>query len=126
VSCATHEVIHLEPTGRAPGQARRIVRELLADLISADVTETAELLVSELVTNAITHGTGTVTLSIDCTDSSLAVTVSDDEPTEPELQPESLTALGGRGLLMVEALAGSWGVNAHKDGAGKDVWFRLP
>jgi anti-sigma regulatory factor (Ser/Thr protein kinase) len=126
VSCTTHEVVQLEPTGRAPGQARRIVREVLADIISDDVTETAELLVSELVTNAITHGTGVVTLSIDCTDKSLAVTVSDDEPTEPELQPESLTALGGRGLRMVDALAGSWGVKPHKDGAGKDVWFRLP
>jgi anti-sigma regulatory factor (Ser/Thr protein kinase) len=126
VSCATHEVIRLEPSGRAPGQARRKVREVLADIVPDDLTDTAELLVSELVTNAITHGSGIVTLSIDCSDDSLAVTVSDDEPTEPQLQPESLMALGGRGLRMIEALASSWGVKPHKDGPGKDVWFRLP
>jgi anti-sigma regulatory factor (Ser/Thr protein kinase) len=126
VSCATHEVIHLEPSGRAPAQARRVVREVLAEIVPADVTETAELLVSELVTNAITHGTGTVTVSIDLTDETLAVTVGDDEPSQPELQPERLMALGGRGLRMIESLASSWGVEQHVDGPGKDVWFRLP
>lgn len=126
MSCATHEVIHLEPSGRAPAQARRVVREVLAEIVPADVTETAELLVSELVTNAITHGTGTVTVSIDLTDETLAVTVGDDEPSQPELQPERLMALGGRGLRMIESLASSWGVEQHVDGPGKDVWFRLP
>jgi anti-sigma regulatory factor (Ser/Thr protein kinase) len=126
MSCATHEVIHLEPSGKAPAQARRVVRQMLSEFVSSDVSETAELLVSELVTNAITHGTGMVTLSIDITDESLAVTVGDEEPAQPELQPERLMALGGRGLRMIDTLASAWGVNRHVDGPGKDVWFRLP
>jgi anti-sigma regulatory factor (Ser/Thr protein kinase) len=126
VSCAMHEVIRLEPSGSAPAQARRVVRAVLAEVVSEDMSQTAELLVSELVTNAITHGTGTVTVSIDCTDDTLAVTVSDDDPAVPELQPECLMAVGGRGLRMIESLASAWGVTPREDGPGKDVWFRLP
>ncbi len=124
--CATHQVISLEPSGAAPAQARRVVRQLLLPLVPADVTDTAELLVSELVTNAVTHGTGMVTISIDCADHALSVTVSDDEPAEPLLQPERLMALGGRGLRMIESLASSWGVKPRVGSPGKDVWFRLP
>jgi two-component sensor histidine kinase len=94
--------------------------------VPADVAHTAELLVSELVTNAITHGTGSVRLSIDCTDNHLSVSVSDDEPGAPEVQPEELLSVGGRGLRMIEALASAWGVTPHDDRPGKDVWFRLP
>ena len=130
--CATREVIHLEPSGAAPGQARRAVRRVLGSaaavdaVVSDDVAQTAELLVSELVTNAITHARGTVTVEIDCADHALSVTVSDDEPREPQLQPERPLADGGRGLRMIESLAGSWGVRPRKGGQGKDVWFRLP
>jgi anti-sigma regulatory factor (Ser/Thr protein kinase) len=126
VSCATHEVIYLEPSRSAPAQARRVVRQVLDHVTSEDVTDTAELLVSELVTNAITHGKGMVTLSIDCADDLLSVTVGDDEPTVPQLQPERLMALGGRGLRMIDALASAWGVNPRVGSPGKDVWFRLP
>jgi anti-sigma regulatory factor (Ser/Thr protein kinase) len=126
VSCATHEVVHLEPSNAAPSQARRAVRRVVGQIVPEDVTETAELLVSELVTNAITHGAGIVTVSIDCAGHSLSVTVSDDEPTEPELQPERPMSMNGRGLRMIESLAGSWGVRPRTDGPGKDVWFRLP
>jgi anti-sigma regulatory factor (Ser/Thr protein kinase) len=90
------------------------------------VAHTAELLVSELVTNAITHGTGKVRVAVDCADHCLSVTVGDDEPTSPELQPERLLSMGGRGLRMIESLASSWGVKPRPDGHGKDVWFRLP
>jgi anti-sigma regulatory factor (Ser/Thr protein kinase) len=126
VPCAMHEEIQLEPSGSAPAQARRLVRRVLADMVSDDLTDTAELLVSELVTNAITHGTGMVTLSIDCAKDELSVTVSDDDPKQPEIQPERLMALGGRGLRMIDSLASEWGVTPRTDGPGKDVWFRLP
>lgn len=124
--CAAHEVVDLEPTGFAPAQARRVVREAVAEHLPADLLDTAELLVSELVTNAIVHGAGRVRLAIDCVQREVAVTVSDDEPAPPQLQPERLLSLGGRGMRMVESLAGSWGVNPHLNGHGKDVWFRLP
>jgi anti-sigma regulatory factor (Ser/Thr protein kinase) len=126
VSCATHEVICLEPSRSAPAQARRVLRQVLDHVVSEEVSETAELLVSELVTNAVTHGKGMVTLSIDCADHRLSVTVGDDEPNVPQLQPERLMALGGRGLRMIESLASSWGVKPRVGAPGKDVWFRLP
>ncbi|HTW20573.1 MAG TPA: ATP-binding protein [Mycobacteriales bacterium] len=122
----SYQQIDLEPTGTAPGEARRVVRQMLLPLVSEDVTDTAELLVSELVTNAITHGAGTITVSIICDDEELSVTVSDDEPTQPLLQPERLMALGGRGMRLVESLAGEWGVKPRIGSPGKDVWFRLP
>jgi two-component sensor histidine kinase len=126
VPCVTHEVRDLEPSGFAPAQARRMVREVVTPLMPPDVAHTAELLVSELVTNAITHGTGMVRLSIDCADHTLSVSVSDDEPAAPSVQPELPLAVGGRGLRMIEALAGAWGVREHDNKPGKDVWFRLP
>jgi anti-sigma regulatory factor (Ser/Thr protein kinase) len=127
VQCATHEVIDLEPSELAPAEARRAVRRMVAAALpKTDIAHTAELLVSELVTNAITHGVGRVRLVIDCANHCLSVTVSDGNPAAPELQPERLMADGGRGLRMLESLAGSWGVRLHADGSGKDVWFRLP
>jgi two-component sensor histidine kinase len=119
-------VLDLEPSGYAPAQARRMLRETVASLVPADVAHTAELLVSELVTNAITHGRGVVRLAIDCADHCLSVTVSDDEPATPTVQPERLLSDGGRGLRMIESLASSWGVSPRNGVPGKDVWFRLP
>lgn len=124
--CVTHEVRDLEPSGFAPAQARRMLREVVAPLMPPDVAHTAELLVSELVTNAITHGTGMVRLAIDCADHTVSVSVSDDEPAPPQVRAEQPLAVGGRGLRMVEALAGAWGVRPHDGKPGKDVWFRLP
>jgi two-component sensor histidine kinase len=126
VPFATREVLELEPSGFAPAQARNMVRRLVSPLVPSDVVSTAELLVSELVTNAITHGTGTVRLAIDCEGCCLSVTVSDEDPAPPQLQPERLMSTGGRGLRMIESLAGAWGVTPHADGLGKDIWFRLP
>jgi anti-sigma regulatory factor (Ser/Thr protein kinase) len=103
-----------------------MVRQTVTPLVSADVVDTAELLVSELVTNAVIHGSGTVRLVIDCTDHCLSVTVSDNEPVAPKLQPERPLSDGGRGLRMIESLASAWGVRLRADGRGKDVWFRLP
>jgi anti-sigma regulatory factor (Ser/Thr protein kinase) len=123
---ATHEVIDLEPTGFAPAQARKAMRQLVCLLVPADIADIAELLVSELVTNAITHGTGPVRLVIDCDKQCLSVTVGDDNPDPPELQPERMMATGGRGLRMIETLASAWGVRQRPDRPGKDVWFRLP
>jgi anti-sigma regulatory factor (Ser/Thr protein kinase) len=124
--CAAHEVVDLEPTGYAPAQARRAVREVVAAHVSSAQLHTAELLVSELVTNAIVHGAGRVRVAIDCAEQELSVTVSDDEPEPPRLEPERPMSLGGRGIRMVDSLAGAWGVNPQVNGHGKDVWFRLP
>jgi anti-sigma regulatory factor (Ser/Thr protein kinase) len=125
VPAGIHRVVHLEPTVAAPAQARRLVRAALATL-PRETTDLAELLTSELVTNAIRHGSGQVMLSLNCGDGVLAISVSDDDPRMPFVQPEDeLLALGGRGVRMVQRLAQEWGVTPREAGPGKVVWFRL-
>jgi anti-sigma regulatory factor (Ser/Thr protein kinase) len=124
VSAGIRQVVHLEPTLSAPSQARRAVRTLAPGL-PVDTADLAELLTSELVTNAVRHGTGRVTLVIECGDGVLAISVSDDDPGMPFAQPEELLAVGGRGVRMVQRLSQSWGVTPRESGNGKMVWFRL-
>jgi anti-sigma regulatory factor (Ser/Thr protein kinase) len=127
VSAGIHRVVRLEPSLAAPGQARRAVRSALASGLSADTTDLAELLTSELVTNAIRHGSGPVTLVLSCSNGVLAISVGDDAPAMPVLAPDDeALAVGGRGVRMVQRLAQEWGVTPRESGPGKVVWFRLP
>lgn len=116
----------LEPSRAAPAQARRAVRDLFIGEVPNELSETAELLTSELVTNAVQHGAGSVTLTLERRIDSLQVRVADDEPAPPQVQPDRPMSLGGRGMRMVSSLAGAWGVSPREDGPGKIVWFRLP
>jgi anti-sigma regulatory factor (Ser/Thr protein kinase) len=102
------------------------VRDLFRGVVPLEMTETAELLTSELVTNAVRHGAGVVTLTIERSPDAVSIHVADEEPGEPQVQPERLMSVGGRGLRMVQSLAGAWGVTPRDDGPGKVVWFRLP
>ena len=87
--------------------------------------QTAQLLVSELVTNAVRYGTGPLDLEVIDEDDRFRVNVSDGSALAPVRQPMSLWAEGGRGLMLVEALSSTWGVTQHP-GEGKSVWFELP
>jgi two-component sensor histidine kinase len=117
--------VTLSPSRLAPAQARQAVHDF-ATAVSPSSARTAELLASELVTNAVTHGRGEVRLIMEYDDDSgLAVTVADDEPAAPEVPPTAPNALGGRGLRMVEVLSSAWGVERNRRGPGKGVWFRL-
>ena len=83
------------------------------------------LMTSELVSNAVRHvsedleGTLQVTLSED--DSAFSVKVGDPGPGFERDGRDDLMALGGRGLMIVEALSSRWGVASSDDGT--DVWF---
>jgi anti-sigma regulatory factor (Ser/Thr protein kinase) len=101
------------------------VRAAADDLITPEAADTAVLLTSELVTNAVTHGSGPVTLAIEVSAGSVAVSVGDGDPAAPEVQPERLLSLGGRGLRMVQLLASEWGVDARTNLPGKVVWFKV-
>lgn len=122
---ALREVIALEPSRLAPAQAREAVRRFAGSSVADDVTSTAELLASELVTNAVVHGLGGITLTMQYDEHGLAVTVHDDEPSPPVIPAPHPLSLGGRGLRLVDGFASAWGVTPDVDGAGKGVWFRL-
>lgn len=104
--------------------ARGHVRSFCAAL-SPDLTETAALLVTEVVTNALAHAQGRIVLRLTHQGSHLLVEVTDGSAElEVKLLPPSLHALGGRGLMLVDRLAGSWGVLTAEP--TKTVWFTLP
>jgi anti-sigma regulatory factor (Ser/Thr protein kinase) len=118
--------MRLQPTLGAPAVARDQVADVCRGRLSAEATEAARLLVSELVTNCVIHAHSMITLAIDCDDRHVAVAVGDDGEGMPHIRDNVTdTDTGGRGLQLVEALAGEWGIWPREDG-GKVVWFKLP
>lgn len=104
--------------------ARRLLRAACAEGgLSGDLTDTAQLLTSELVTNAIIHGRSQVTVKTSLAEGRLRVEVGDDNSRHPELRLTDDSALDGRGLHLVALLAASWGVSDQP--FGKTVWFEL-
>jgi anti-sigma regulatory factor (Ser/Thr protein kinase) len=113
---------------RAAGVARATVATVLRSHGADALTETAQLLVSELVTNALRYSRGHVLLRMRWTDGLLRVTVRDTShrPPVPADAPVGVHRTRGRGLFLVRRLAHRWG---HYDFApssgGKAVWFEL-
>ncbi|MFF4469510.1 SpoIIE family protein phosphatase [Streptomyces sp. NPDC001599] len=112
----------LEPEDAAPGKARRLARRALARWGMEDLTDAVELLVSEVVTNAVRYASKPVTLRLLRTDV-LRCEVGDDVPQLPRLRQARATDEGGRGLYLVNRLARRWG--ATRLSTGKVVWFEL-
>ncbi len=83
--------------------------------------DNARLLTSELVNNAIAHGSGLVALTVDFDGRRLRVEVRDESSRQPEPRDASPLAETGRGLHIIEALSTDWG--ATPSGVGKSVWF---
>ncbi|MFF3730765.1 ATP-binding protein [Streptomyces sp. NPDC002476] len=79
------------------------------------------LVVSELVTNAIQHGKGQVGLRIKSTDTRALIEVSDENPDPPRLRLATDDEVSGRGMLIVDSLAQSWGVSRD----GMTTWCNL-
>jgi len=86
----------------------------------------AELLTSELVTNAIVHAQSPLLLRAEVVAGRLRVAVSDEDVRPPTLADRGVEALGGRGLALIDALADAWGVQAREHVPGKTVYFELP
>jgi anti-sigma regulatory factor (Ser/Thr protein kinase) len=102
--------------------ARRLARGAMGGC-AEPVVETAELLISELVSNAVRHASSSPVMRIDVDSGTVRVAVCDDSQLTPDVRHADLDAEGGRGLLLVEALATSWGWSRTED--GKQVWFTL-
>jgi anti-sigma regulatory factor (Ser/Thr protein kinase) len=114
---------HLPPDPTSAGAARRFVTTALQDLGEAELVELAELLVSELVTNAVLHAGTAITLEVRKTGDGVRVGVIDASRRGLRQRDYSEVATTGRGLTLVEALASSWG--AEPSASGKTVWFEL-
>nr|WSY52092.1 SpoIIE family protein phosphatase [Streptomyces sp. NBC_00886] len=112
----------LDPEDSAPGQARRLARRALSRWGMEDMSDSVELLVSEVVTNAVRYASRPVTLRLLRTDV-LRCEVGDDVPQLPRLRQARATDEGGRGLYLVNRLARRWG--ATRLSTGKVVWFEL-
>jgi anti-sigma regulatory factor (Ser/Thr protein kinase) len=121
--CYEHEA-RLVPSAMAPSDARRIVRRSCNELRVEELSDTAALLTSELVTNAIRHAPGPVLLAVACRHGRLVVSVSDTDPRPPQARRARARAIGGRGLALVDLLAERWG-SRSLPGDGKAVWFAL-
>ena len=119
-------VVELPTTPRAARVARELVRRHAGASLSSDALEDAVLLVSEVVTNAVLHGSPPVTLVLDPVDDGgrLRVAVSDCRTSDPTVQPLEPMALGGRGMAVVARVATRWGVD-HLPGGTKRVWFEV-
>ncbi len=116
-------ISRLDPAAEAVGLARGQVRAVLSPAAPPEVTETAVLLVSELVTNAVKFGAGSeITLVVDIREP-VRVEIHDAIPGTLPKPRGSVEEPGGRGLLLVDRLADSWGVEPTH--AGKSVWFEL-
>ncbi|MFI1579186.1 ATP-binding protein [Embleya sp. NPDC020630] len=115
--------LRLSATVEAVPRARHALRAVLAQRVPGAPVDTLELLLSELVTNAVQHSTRgrTVAVAVLRRENSIRLAVVDDDTALPEAGGAvDLLDEHGRGLLLVEAMAEEWGSYPVPD--GKVVW----
>ncbi|WP_443078165.1 SpoIIE family protein phosphatase [Streptomyces sp. SP17KL33] len=108
---------------RSVGRAREYARGRLLAWDLEPLVDTAELLVSELVTNALRYGEGEIRLRL-LLDRTLVCEVWDAGLVQPRRRRARDTDEGGRGLQLVGLLSAAWG--SRRTPRGKTVWFELP
>ncbi|WP_328494205.1 SpoIIE family protein phosphatase [Streptomyces sp. NBC_00414] len=108
---------------RSVGRAREFARNQLVGWDLEPLVDTAELLVSELVTNALRYGEGEIRLRL-LLDRTLVCEVWDAGLVQPRRRRARDTDEGGRGLQLVGLLSAAWG--SRRTPRGKTVWFELP
>lgn len=113
---------------RAPSAARQFVGSALLRLLppraETGAIADAELVVSELVTNAVRSGALTVRVALELHHGHLDLAVADDGPGWPTLVRPTVDDVRGRGLVLVDALAEQWTAEAIETG-GKRVLVTL-
>ena len=116
----------LPAAAHAAGLARRATREALVSWTLGHLEETAALLVSELVGNAVRHavaGAVALGLRLETSDGRLRIEVHDADPRPPQPRTPAELDESGFGFVLVQALADGWGV--HETASGKAVWAEL-
>ena len=105
-------------------ESRLRVRSALLHWGLPRLVETAELLISELATNAMRYGKEPIELQVLLLDDLVTLSVADADPPLPRFRRSSYDDEGGRGLQLVATMASRWGARATP--AGKVVWCELP
>lgn len=109
---------------QAVRRARTFLRDTHCTTHAAAVLDDAQLLVSELVTNAVRHGAPPITVEIECDESTgLTARISDGDPRLPSLGHAEDQDESGRGVALVDLISDVWGIEPSPDGKG--VWFRF-
>jgi anti-sigma regulatory factor (Ser/Thr protein kinase) len=127
VICARRKAVsweyRLAPNAESVGQARQHTRYALEPYADAETLDNIELVVSELVTNAVRHGPGEViTLRmVTGPDGCISGEVVDQGHGVVAIREQGLDTAGGLGLPIVDALASEWGVYP----GSTHVWFRF-
>lgn len=117
----------------AVGDVRRSVSSLLSDWGLSSIRDSAELVISELITNAKTHGLSSndsdelpIKVSVSTKGRTVRIEVHDSRADNlPIVKESDLDSESGRGLAIVSMLSADWGVDVDSDGSGKTVWAEL-
>jgi anti-sigma regulatory factor (Ser/Thr protein kinase) len=116
--------IELGDDRRAAAKARAFLRKFACEHCLPGV-DTAELLISEVVTNSIRHARPPYYIAIECKRGrTLEVRVSDGSRRAPKKGEVDVWSESGRGVALVDQLSQKWGVKRSL--RGKTVWFRIP
>ena len=110
----------MAPGASAPRDARNAIAERYGEHVRC-----GDLLVcvSEAVTNAVIHARTPFRLVVREVGRLLRVEVSDADPTPPVIRHPEPTSPSGRGMLLIDQLSSTWGVDRRGD--GKTVWFEF-
>jgi anti-sigma regulatory factor (Ser/Thr protein kinase) len=118
-------VVELPATLRSAAAARAVVRALLPAWGLTPIVDDAELVVSELVSNAVEHAPGSETYELEVAQRAGGIRISlvDGSSIKPVVAELAHDRPRGRGMRIVEALTDAWGSDDHH--GGKRVWVDL-
>jgi anti-sigma regulatory factor (Ser/Thr protein kinase) len=112
----------LPPAAPSAAQARERLRTVMGAWADEETRNDAQLLLTEVVANVVVHARSSMGIHLTVDDNLFRAEVSDDSSEVPILRRADES--GGRGLVILSALASRWGVFKHPDD-GKTVWFEL-
>lgn len=108
----------------ASAAARRFLLQTAGDWdLPPGLTEVAQLVVSELVSNAVEHAGTSSTVGLELADGKLRISVRDGSSLQPVARSFDTVSFRGRGLPLIERISEHWGIVNHPD--GKTVWAVL-
>ena len=121
----TPQQLTLPPEAASVSAARRFVVSSLDSLGASAAREDAEMLVSEIATNAVLHARTPFTIEVSRDGQTVRVCVLDLSAALPRSRTYGAESTTGRGMRLIASLAADWGVEQQGKGR-KTVWFELP